>query len=95
MSLPDLTSIGKLIIDPGAFGVDIGAAAGNAAATGKSVTDAITGASESSSFFGITLTNIVIIVLGLLLITAGLFSFDKTRELVVTGAKTAAKVAAA
>lgn len=37
----------------------------------------------------------VIILLGLLLIAAGLFSFDKTRELVVGAAKTGAKAGAA
>lgn len=39
-------------------------------------------------------SQVVVVVLGLLLIAAGLFSFDKTREVIVSGAKTAAKAAA-
>lgn len=35
-----------------------------------------------------------VIVLGLLLVAAGLFSFQKTREILVSGAKTAGAVAA-
>lgn len=40
------------------------------------------------------LAQISIILLGLLLIAAGIFSFDKAREVIVTGAKTAAEAAA-
>lgn len=40
------------------------------------------------------LAQISIIVLGLLLIAAGLFSFNKTREFVLKGAKTGAALAA-
>lgn len=40
-------------------------------------------------------TRIVMVILGLLLIAAGIFSFDKTRELVVEGAKVAKTAAAA
>lgn len=41
------------------------------------------------------LTKYVMILLGLLLIAAGIFSFDKTRELVVSATKTASEGAAA
>lgn len=47
------------------------------------------------SFLTGGLTNYVFIGLGFLLIAAGIFSFDKTRELVVDAAKTGAKTAAA
>lgn len=40
-----------------------------------------------------TLEHYVIIILGLILIVAGLFQFDRTRELVVSGAKAAAGAA--
>lgn len=40
-----------------------------------------------------SLTKYVIILLGLLLIAAGIFSFDKTKELIVAGGKAAAKTA--
>jgi LPXTG-motif cell wall-anchored protein len=38
-------------------------------------------------------TKYVMIILGLLLIAAGIFSFDKTRELIVQGGKAAALAA--
>lgn len=48
------------------------------------------------NFIGsISLTQIIMVILGLLLIAAGIFSFDKTRELVVQGAKTAKSAATA
>lgn len=63
----------------------VGKAAGSAASTVASYT----------LFGGIPLSNVVTIIVGLLLIGAGLFSMQKTRDVIVsTGAK-AAKVAAA
>jgi hypothetical protein len=50
--------------------------------------------SSGPSWLSGSLAQISIIVLGLLLIAAGIFSFDKTREIIVAGTKTAAKVAA-
>lgn len=41
-----------------------------------------------------SLAQISVILLGLLLIAAGIFSFDKTREIVVQATKTAAEAAA-
>jgi hypothetical protein len=58
-----------------------------AMATGQDPTAPLKSGSSS-------LTQYVIIGLGLLLIAAGLFSFDKTRDLIVTAGKTAAKSAA-
>lgn len=43
---------------------------------------------------GLTLSGVVIIVLGLLLIGAGLFSMQKTREIIVQTGKAAAAAAA-
>lgn len=60
--------------------------------TAKKVEKVITNPVQSvvSAFF--SSTN-VMIMLGLLLIAAGIFSFDKTRELVVNTAGSAARVA--
>lgn len=86
--LPSLTDIGKAVgVSPGPL------------LTGQT-TPAPTGSTGSSLgskllFGGLSLSQIVIILLGLLLIAAGIFSFDKTRELVVSGVKTGAKAVAA
>lgn len=72
-SIPDLSDVFKKIDE---------------AATGGLPKDAPgdpSKAVEGTSF----LSRGILIVLGLLLVGAGLFSFDKTRELVVSGAKRA------
>lgn len=38
-------------------------------------------------------SSLIMVILGLLLVAAGIFSFDKTRELVVTSAKHGARLA--
>ncbi len=73
---------------------DVGSAVSNAS---SAVASAATSAASSvagtaaTAIFGIPLTNAVMIVVGLLLIAAGIFSFDKTRELIVKAGKAAAK----
>jgi hypothetical protein len=44
-------------------------------------------------WLGFNKTTIVMVIVGLLLIAAGIFSFDKTRELVVTTGKHVGKAA--
>jgi hypothetical protein len=79
-SLDSLSSIGDAL----------GSAASSAAKTAASV--ATGGASDL--VLGDKLTRGVVIVLGLLLVAAGLFSFEKTREIVVQAGKTAVAAAA-
>lgn len=50
---------------------------------------------SAPSFLNGTLAQVSMIVLGLLFIAAGIFSFDRVRTLAVEGAKTGAKAAAA
>lgn len=50
---------------------------------------------QASSPWSISVPKVVLIVLGLLFIAAGIFSFDKTRELVVSAGKKAGMAAAA
>jgi hypothetical protein len=57
------------------------------------VGDAITGTVSKTLFFGLGITEVVMIILGLLLIAAGIFSFDRTRELITSGVRTAAAAA--
>jgi hypothetical protein len=86
MPLANLPSLSELTSIAGPVGTVVGAAAQTAA-------NAVTGDSSSSvlpSWGG----RAVVIILGLLLIAAGIFSFDSTRKLVVEGTKTAAKAAA-
>lgn len=72
--------------------LDPAAAVGNAAVGAASaVAGAVSGSGTNSGPSYIS--RIVIIILGLMLIAAGIFSFDKTRELVVEGAKAAAVAA--
>ena len=61
-------------------------------ATGATATaaSALTGPSWLAS----NLAKVTVIGLGLLLIAAGIFSFDKTRDIVVSAGKTAAEAAA-
>lgn len=54
--------------------------------------DAATGGALSAS--GLTVQRVVIVILGLLLIAAGIFAFKPVRETVVETAKTGAKAAA-
>lgn len=61
------------------------------ASAASSVASALTGSGTGST----KLTQAVMIGLGLLFIAAGIFSFDKTREILVAGGKTAVKAAAA
>lgn len=58
-------------------------------ATGATIAGAA--ASGASAWLG----RGIIIVVGLILIAAGVFSFDKTREVLVSAGKTAGKAAAA
>jgi hypothetical protein len=58
----------------GAATTDAGTTPGVLASAGKFITFLMSG-------------NFVLIVIGLLLVAAGIFSFDKTRELVVSGTK--------
>lgn len=83
--LSSLSSIDTAIsaVSPEAGAVIAGANAGAA----------VSGAPTSGGLFGVTLGRVVIILLGLLLIAAGIFSFDKTRELVVEAGRTAAEAA--
>jgi predicted metal-binding membrane protein len=62
----------------------------------NTIADTVAGPSGTGGPSWLTgkLAQISIIVLGLLLIAAGVFSFDKTKELVLKGAKTAGAVAA-
>lgn len=66
------------ILNPAASGQAVGSA------IGKAVSAPVLGSGNP------TLTKYIIIGLGALLVAAGLFSFDKTRELVVQGAKAVA-----
>lgn len=50
----------------------------------------VTGQAAPPDWLTGKLAQVSLILLGLLLIGAGLFSFDKTREMIVTGAKAAA-----
>lgn len=73
-------------IDASTIG-DIASAATSAASSAAG--DAVSAGSQF--FFGVKLSNLIIILLGLLLIAAGIFSFDKTRELVMPAVKDLAK----
>lgn len=87
-SLDDLSSIGDSLSS--AASTAASAAGSAASAAGSAVSTGV----QKALFGGLTLSQIVIIVLGLLLIAAGIFSFDKTRELVVSAGKAAGKAAA-
>lgn len=80
MAITDIN--GALDSIGGAFDTAV-AAINNAPATAAKLNPV---AAVSSS-----ITNYVIIILGLLLVAAGIFSFDKTREIVVNTAKAAGK----
>lgn len=56
---------------------------------------ASTSTTAGPSWLSGSLSQVALILLGLLLIAAGIFSFDKTKELVVSGAKKGAELAAA
>lgn len=65
--------------------------------TAKAVTSAasaVSTAAQKTLFGGVTLSQAIVILLGLLLIGAGLFSMQKTREIIVQAGKTAAAAAA-
>lgn len=53
---------------------------------GKAVTDAVIGPPSTPTG---SLTKVVMILLGLLFIAAGIFTFDKTKEVLVQGTKAA------
>lgn len=57
--------------------------------------DAVGAVTPGSNLLGGSLTKYVMILLGLLFIAAGIFSFDKAREIVVNTAKAGAHAAAA
>lgn len=67
----------------------------NSASTAASAAStAASAASSAASFFGSrTLADWILILLGLLLIAAGIFSFDKVRETIIEAGKTAAVAA--
>ncbi len=67
-----------------------GAASSAASAAGS----AVSAVTNADSFLSGKETQIVLIILGMLLIAAGIFSFDKTRELVVKAGKAAGTAAA-
>lgn len=50
--------------------------------------------SSGSSLLKISAESVVLILIGLLLIAAGLFSFDKVRDVAISAARTGAEVAA-
>ncbi len=62
---------------------------------GAAAASAVDAVQNVGNFLDTKTSSIVMIVLGLLLIAAGIFSFDKTRELIVKGGKAAGAVAAA
>lgn len=93
-TLPPLTDIGTALKqDAVAIGVS--------AVTGGAVPAAVSGAasagngSASGSAGGFGLTNYVMIAIGILLIAAGIFQFDKARAIIVKARKTATETAAA
>lgn len=69
----------------------IASSAGDAASAVVDAAASATGAAADA--VGQPLTKYVVIAVGLLLIAAGIFSFDKTRELIVQAGKTAGKAA--
>lgn len=75
----------KPLSDFGQTIASVATAAGSAIASGAQMA---TGQKSTPSITGFFASNILVI-LGLLLIVAGLFSFDKTRELVVSSGKAA------
>lgn len=54
------------------------------------ISNAVTGGVSSALLGGLPIQRVVVIVLGLLLIAAGIFAFKPVRETVVTSAKAAA-----
>ena len=60
----------------------------SASTAANAATAVVTGGAVTSTT---QLTKYVLIGLGVLLVAAGIFSFDKTRELVVSGGKVAGK----
>lgn len=86
MPLDNLTSLSALGSGAGA------ALADNTPATSTSPATATT---SGPAWLGGKLAQVSFIVLGLLLIAAGIFSFDKTREVIVKAGKTAGEAAAA
>lgn len=75
---------------------DLSGALSGASTTAASAatTAASTVAASTPSWLTGSLAQITLIILGLLLIAAGIFSFDKTKELVISGAKKGAELAA-
>lgn len=89
MALDPLTALPVLPASISLSDVASAASAAVTAGTGVNVPQAASAAAKT--LFGISLSNIVIIVLGLLFIAAGIFSFDKTREVILKAAKTTAE----
>jgi predicted transporter len=71
------------------------AAASSVSNAASSVSSSLSTAAQKFVFGGLTLSQVVIIIVGLLLIGAGLFSLRGTREIIVQAGKTAGKAAAA
>lgn len=69
----------------------LGTSASNAASSAAS---AVSTVAQKTLFGGLTLSQVIIILVGLLLIGAGLFTMHGTREIIVNAGKTAAKAAA-
>ena len=67
-------------------------AASSAASAVSSAADAV---QNADSFLASKETSIVMILLGILLIAAGIFSFDKTREVIVGAGRTVGRTAGA
>lgn len=62
--------------------------------TASKVASAVVNGASSAMFGGMTIQRITVIVLGLLLIAAGIFAFKPVRETVVSTAKEGATAAA-
>lgn len=88
-SLPPLPGMTGAISSANSGGV-----IGTAQKAFNSVKGFLTPSNVSKTLFGIDLEDGVFIVLGLLLIAAGIFAFDKTRDIVVGGARAATEALA-
>ena len=71
------------------------AAADSAVSTAASVAGSAATSVEKTVLGGYTITQWVMIVLGMLLIAAGIFQFDKARAVIVKAGKAATETAAA